>query len=177
MFTEWMWSKEGSPRSLLPFSFLILKNIKATGEFQEYYTKYSYTRRKSSFGTGRRATWRCCLQIFPISVDGNTTPPATQPREQPFSLTCIHQSVILLLQLSTFFPRTQVLPTNSSAMVLVQIAITSHLDYCSSRLAGCPASTVAFLQLLPNIAASLNLLKHHLLSSSCRNTPVASSLS
>lgn len=92
-------------------------------------------------------------------------------------LTCIYQSVILSLQPSTFFPRIQVLLTNSSATVLVQIAIISHVGYCSSHLAGCPVSTVAFLQLLPNITASLNLLKYHLLSSSGRNPPVASSLS
>lgn len=78
---------------------------------------------------------------IPHFRDGDTIPPATQPREKTlFSHIHTHQSVILYTRPSTFFSRIPVLLTTLSATILVQGANIPQLNYCSSLLADCPAS-------------------------------------
>lgn len=113
------------------------------------------------------AYWWCWFTGIPFSVDGNTTLPATQPREKPLFLSylypLVNNPVIVTINI---FSRIQVLLTGSSATILAHVTIISHLGLCSHLLAGCPAFPVASIQPLPNIAARVILSKCQLLSSS-----------
>lgn len=69
------------------------------------------------------------LQISSISVSENTILPTTQPREKSLFLLYPYLSVSNPADTAiNIFPKVQELLTTSSATILVQVAIISHVD-------------------------------------------------
>lgn len=146
-----MWSREGSPL------FYFEKMLKFQESCKTMIPNSHTPEGGADLGLVREphrnvffSSWWCWFTNIRFSVDRNTALPATQPREKPLFLSYLYPSVNNpVIVTINIFPRIQVLLTSSSATVLVQVAIISHLDHCSRLLAGCPAFPVASIQPLP----------------------------